>query len=204
MRTVYNNAVSDIPSGVDWSPADHPYAIAVSESAWWRSAVKLAVGRLDDPVDQRAAPFSSKQIDARNLVFALVQLLAAEHLEQKALLDLSIDAVVGDVLSQARDRYLQALPGIQEMRNALTHFDDWAMGRGRGPQRAGVTEGSEVRDVAGHYWGFSYHHDERVVRLGPFKIEVAKAAPAALDLAQAIYAAACEVDRQRNVGQRGS
>jgi len=89
------------------------------------------------------------------------------------------------------------------MRNALMHFDDWAMGRGRGPQKAGVIAGSEPRDVARRYWGFGYHQDERVVRLGPFKVEVAKAAPAALDLAQAIHAAAQEVDRQRRVSQPG-
>jgi hypothetical protein len=193
---VYNHAMSNLPSGLEWSPADNPYAIAVSEATWWRCAVKLAVARLGDPVDRRAAPLNSTQIDARNLVFALVQLLAAERLEQKALRELGVDAIVGDVLSRARDRYLGDLPDIQEMRNSLTHFDDWAMGRGRGLQRADVTEGSEPRDVAGHYWGFGYNPTERVVRLGPFKIEVAKAVPAALGLERAICAAAGEVDRQ--------
>jgi len=126
-QTVYNHVVSEVPSEAAWSPADNPYAIAVSEGTWWRCAVQLAVGRLDDAPDPRAAPVSSTQIDARNLVFALVQLLAAEALEQKALRELGIDATVGHALSQARDRYLQALPGIQEMRNALTHFEDWAV-----------------------------------------------------------------------------
>lgn len=193
----------DLPSGVEWSPADHPYAIAVSEATWWSCAVRLAVARLEDPPDRRAAPVSSTQIDARNLVFALVQLLAAERLEQKALLDLGIDPVVGDILSGARDRYLQALPDIQNMRNALSHFDDWAMGQGRGPQKAGINEGSTPRDVAGHYWGFGYNNQERVVRLGHFKIDVAMAVSAARGLDRAIYAAAQEVDRRREGSQHG-
>jgi len=194
-QTVYNHVVSEVPSEAVWSPADNPYAIAVSEGTWWRCAVQLAVGRLDDAPDPRAAPVSSTQIDARNLVFALVQLLAAEALEQRALRELGIDATVGHALSQARDRYLQALPGIQEMRNALTHFEDWALGRGHGPQRTNVAAGSALRDVAAHFWGFGYHQDERVMSLGPFMLEVAKAESAARELAWAIYVAAKEVDR---------
>lgn len=200
---VYNHAVSDLPSGVEWSPADHPYAIAVSEATWWRCAVQLAASRLDDAEAPRVGPVSSTQIDARNLVIALAQLLTAEHLEQKALLNLGIGPAVGEVLSEARDWYLQALPGIQDMRNALTHFDEWAMGRGRGPQKVDVAAGSEPRDVAGYYWGFSYHPGKRVVRHGPFEIDVPQAVLAALGLARAIDAAAQEVDRQRDVSQSG-
>ncbi len=125
---MYNHSVVDIPEGADWSPADHPYAIAVSEAMWWRCAVQLAVVRLGDANDLRSAPVSSKQVDARNLVFALVQLLAAEQLEQVALAGLGVEANIGEKLASARDRFLTALPGIAEMRNALTHFDEWALG----------------------------------------------------------------------------
>ena len=72
------------PSG-DWSPADNPYAIAVSEAQWWQRAVQLAVLRMRGGDDSRIAWFSSRQIDARQLVFALRQLLAAEQLEQAVL-----------------------------------------------------------------------------------------------------------------------
>ena len=195
-QTVYNHVVSEIPPEAVWSPADNPYAIAVSQATWWRCAVQLSVGRLDDPPDPRATPVTSKQIDARNLVFALIQLLAAEALEQEALRVLGIDAIVGHALSQARDRYLEALPGIQQMRNALTHFEDWSLGRGHGPQKDSVAAGSDLRDVAAHFWGFGYHADERVIRQGPYALEVDKAAPAALDLYWAISAAAEMVDRQ--------
>jgi hypothetical protein len=194
-RAVYNQLMSDIPARAPWSPADNPYAIAVSQSAWWRSAVQLAIGRLDDDPDRRAAPFSSRQIDARNLVLALVQLLSAETLEERALVDLGMDPTVCQVLAQARARFLEALPGIQQMRNALTHFEDWSLGRGHYQQKLSAADGSSPRDLAAYFWGFSYNKDERSIRMGPHTIDVDGAARAADDLHWAIYDAAQEVDR---------
>src|SRR4051794_12831231 len=104
----------------DWSPADHPYAIAVSEARWWLSRGSPRGGRLNGPDDPRAKPVSSRQIDARNLVLALAQLLNAEHLEQFALQDLGMDATLGSELDEVRSAYVVALPGIQEVRNAIT------------------------------------------------------------------------------------
>lgn len=194
---VYNRPVSGLPSDVEWSPSDDPYSIAVSEAWWWRSAVRLAILRMNESTDERAGFLGAQQIDARNLVFALVQLLAAERLEQKALTELGMDAVVGQNLARARDQYLEALPGIQDMRNAITHFDEWALGRGHGLQRREVDAGAARRDVARHFWGLGYHAGERVVRLGPFTMDVAGAESAARDLHMAIYAAAQAVDRWR-------
>jgi hypothetical protein len=188
--------VSVVPSDVEWSPADDPYSIAVSEAWWWRRAVRLAIVRMNAAPDARADLLGAQQIDARNLVFALVQLLAAERLEQRALTELGMDAVVGQVLARAREKYLEALPGIQDMRNAITHFDEWAMGQGHGHQRREVDAGASRRDVAGHFWGLGYHAGEQVVRLGPFTIDVAGAESAARDLHMAIYAAALAVDRR--------
>ncbi|MBV9446305.1 MAG: hypothetical protein JO345_10460 [Streptosporangiaceae bacterium] len=37
----------------DWSPADNPYAIAVSEAQWWRDAARLAIMRMRDDDDRR-------------------------------------------------------------------------------------------------------------------------------------------------------
>lgn len=85
------------------------------------------------------------------MVSAVIQLLTAERLEQRALRDLRDDAAIGEALSNAPDRPA-ALPDIQEIRNALP-ISDWAFGRGRGPQREGVASGSETRDVAAAYWG---------------------------------------------------
>lgn len=195
--------MSDLPSDVEWSPADDPYSIAVSEAWWWRSAVRLAILRMNAAPDARADLLGAKQIDARNLVFALVQLLAAERLEQSALTELGMDAIVGQDLGRAREQYLEALPGIQDMRNAITHFDEWAMGQGHGLQRREVEAGASRRDVAGYFWGLGYHAGEQVVKLGPFMIDVASAESAARDLHMAIYAAAQAVDRRRKVTPPG-
>jgi hypothetical protein len=192
---VYNVNMSDV-SG-DWSPADNPYAIAVSEARWWLSAVNLTAGRLDDPNDPRAGPMGSRQVDARLLVSAMTQLLAAERLEQQALEKLAIDPDVGQNLAAAREHFLRAVPGIQDMRNALTHFEDWSRGEGLGPQRKVIMAGGRQRDVARDYWGFGYDPSTRRIRLGPNQIEVEAAVRAASDLHWAIYAAAVEVDRAR-------
>lgn len=192
---VYNVNVADADD--DWSPADNPYAIAVSEARWWLSAVTLAAGRLDDPDDGRAAPVSSRQVDARLLVLALTQLLAAERLEQQALDQLELDPSVGQALEAARERFLTTVPGIQDMRNALTHFEDWSQGEGRGPQRLAIVAGAKKRDVARDFWGFSYNPSTRQIQLGPNRFGVVQALSAATGLHWAIYSAAVEVDRTR-------
>jgi hypothetical protein len=110
------NTATVAPSAVDWSPADNPYAIGVSEAQWWQRTVELGVRRLADPDDHRIAWFSSRQIDARQIVVALTQVLNAEQLEQVALQNLDIEQTVRDVLTQARDRFEAALPGIKHMR----------------------------------------------------------------------------------------
>ncbi|GAB3994834.1 hypothetical protein GCM10029992_10460 [Glycomyces albus] len=124
-----------------WSPADHPYAIAVSEAQWWQRAARLAVLRLRDEDDERTG-FSSRQIDARQLVVALRQLLNAEQLEMTALRELGMDPSVGAVLAEARQRFKDALPDIEHMRNALMHFEEWTLGKGRGPQKQHVKAGA--------------------------------------------------------------
>lgn len=182
----------------EWSPADHPYAIAVSEAQWWRSAVGLAAARLGDPIDPRASPMSSHQIDARNLVFALAQLLNAEQLEQVALSELDVVPSIGRSLARARTEFLDALQGIREVRNALTHFDEWARGSGLGEQKRAVDAGESPRDAARRFWGFGYDRASQSVLHGPYRIEVKVAIRAATDLSQAIYEAARQVDLHSN------
>jgi len=89
------------------------------------------------------------------------------------------------------------------VRNALTHFDAWALGDGRGPQKQKIGAGSEPRDVAGHFWGFGYYSGEHSLRLGPYEVPVAAAVCEAHELAIAIYIAANEVDRQQPVRLAG-
>lgn len=181
----------------DWSPADNPYAIAVSEAQWWQRTAQLAVLRLRDDDDRRIAWFSSPQIDARQLVFALRQLLNAERLEQVALTALGMDPAVGAALAAARQRFVDALPGVKHMRDALMHFDEWSRGEGKfGPQKQRRDAGAALRDVAREYWGFGYDPSKGAISLGPYTIDVDTADRAAAELSHAIYLAAHEVDKK--------
>ncbi len=184
-----------------WSPADNPYAIAVSEAQWWFRSAALASYRIHDNDDLRAG-FSSRQMDARQLVVALWQLLVAEKLQQVALRALRMDQSVYAGLSRARTRFEQALPGIKHMRDALMHFDEWARGEGSGPQAKDVKAGKALRDVASMYWGFGYDPQDDTITLGPFVFEVEPAIRAAKDLVDAIYLAARAVDARNSADLR--
>ena len=102
-----------ITSADDWSPADNPYAIAVSQSQLWRDIVRLTITRMREEDDRRAGLFGSQQLDAHVLVMTLRQLLTAEQLEQVALKELGIDTTVRDALAEARGKFEAALPGIR-------------------------------------------------------------------------------------------
>lgn len=177
----------------DWSPADNPYAIAVSQSQRWREVVGLTVLRMRDEDDRRAG-WSSRQLDALTLVMSLRQLLTAEQLERAALVELGIDPAVRTALAEARKRFKDALPGIENMRNALMHFDEWARGKGLGPQKDRVEAGAALREVARDFWPFRYDPKAGTVTFGPYTIATGVAERAAAELCDAIYAAAHEVD----------
>ncbi|MGW5104150.1 hypothetical protein [Streptomyces sp. NPDC004100] len=182
----------------DWSPADHPYSIALSEANWWRATVALTVGRMHSD-DVQVGWFSSRQIDARTLVVALRQLLAAVKLERTALKDLGMDPAVISALDDAEQAFLVALPNIKHVRDGLTHFEDWARGQGGGPQAA-ARKTADPRAVARRFWSFGYDPVTDTVTMGPFTIPVSAALPAASALCEAIYAATRAVD-QRSTAQ---
>lgn len=178
----------------DWSPADNPYAIAVSQSQMWQAVVRLAVLRIRDKDDHRAG-WSSRQLDAHVLVMALRQILTAEQLEQAALEELGIDPAVGTTLAAARQQFEDELPGIKDMRDALMHFDEHSRGLGRyGPQAERRKAGDALRDIARDYWRFGYDPNADTVSFGPHTIDIDVAERAAIELCRAIYAAAHEVD----------
>ncbi|MEU9617118.1 hypothetical protein AB0D56_37230 [Streptomyces sp. NPDC048209] len=180
----------------DWSPADNPYAIALSEAQWWQRTAALAVRRIHADDEDGDPFFSSRQIDARQLCIALHQLLVAEKLEQTALKELGIDPTVGQSLTQAREHFEATLPGVKHMRDGLTHFEDWSRGKGRGPQKERLKARDEPRDVARAYWSFAYDPQADTVTMGPYQIQVSAVDEAAGELAYAIYLAAHEVDRR--------
>lgn len=186
----------------DWSPADNPYAIAVSEAQWWRAAARLAILRMRRDDDNRFGWFSPRQIDARNLILALRQLLRAERLEQAALEALNIDRSVREELGRAAKRFTDDLPGIEEMRDGLTHFDDWSRGLGAGPQKTHRKLGHAPRDVAREFWRFGYDPGAGTVSFGPYAIDVDVAEQAARELCSAIYLAAHAVDEKNTVALR--
>ena len=157
--------------------------------------MQLAVLRLRDPDEQRISWFSSRQIDARQLVLALRQILNAERLVAAAMETRSVDTAAPDALARARQRFEDVLPGIKDMRDALMHFDEWSRGKGGGPQRGRRRAGEALRDVAREYWGFGYDPNAATVSLGPYTINVDTADQAAKDLLWAIYQAAREVDQ---------
>jgi hypothetical protein len=156
----------------------------------------LAVLRLRGADDPRISWFSSRQIDARQLVFALRQILNAERLVASALDSRGVNTAARDALAQARQSFEDALPGINDMRDALMHFDEWSRGQGRGPQKDRRQVGEALRDVARDYWGFVYDPNAGTVALGPYTIQVDIADQAAEELSWAIYQAAREVDRK--------
>ncbi|MFD0690934.1 hypothetical protein [Actinomadura fibrosa] len=172
--------------------------------------VELSRLRIRRGEERWTQPFSSEQIDARVVILALRQLLAAEQLEQLSLKALDIDPTVGHTLKAARDRFEDALPGIKHMRDALTHFEDWSRvrdalthfedwsrGEGRGePQRSRRGAGEDLRDIARTFSGFGYDSRAGTITLGPYKIGVETASRAAHMLCEAIYAAAREVDKK--------
>jgi hypothetical protein len=182
-----------VTSASDWSPADNPYAIAVSQAQLWRDIVSLTVVRMRGEDDRRVM-WSSRQLDAHTLVMTLRQLLTAEQLEQAALAELGVDARVGATLGAARQRFEDALPGIKDMRDALMHFDEWARGAGRGPQKERRSAGDALRDIARDYWSFGFDPDAGTVSFGPYTIEISVAERAASELCRAIYLAAHQVD----------
>ncbi|MFI6050410.1 hypothetical protein ACIBCO_09995 [Streptomyces violascens] len=178
----------------DWSPADNPYSIALSESSWLRATVALTVARMHGD-DVPVGWFSSRQIDARTLVVALRQLLAAVKLERIALTELGMDSAVITALDDAEQIFLDALPNIKHVRDGLTHFEDWARGRGGGPQKD-ARKAADPRDVARDFWSFGYDPVADTVTMGPFTISVSAAVPAADALCAAIYAATRAVDQR--------
>ncbi|MGW0056500.1 hypothetical protein [Nocardia nova] len=164
----------------DWSPADSSAAIAVSEAYWWYCAVKLEVQRLRDDPDRRLR-ISSHQVDARQLIFALRQLLTAATLMKEAAEERRVTRVVMG-MHQAVQRFNDALPGIKHMRDGLMHFEDWSRGRGHGPQRDRQKAGDNPREIAWHYWAFAFDSEADTVSLGPYSINITRAEQAARDL----------------------
>jgi hypothetical protein len=105
----------DVPADT-WSPADNPYAIAVSEAQWWLWTAELCARRIREGRDP------DRQIDTRLFIVALRQLLYAAEMEKRAVRHL--DRAVRRALREACKKFDQAVPGLTDARDVLVHFHD--------------------------------------------------------------------------------
>jgi hypothetical protein len=169
-----------------WSPADNPYAIAVSQSQWALWAAQLFAR---DAKEHRGD--TQSQIYARQIFGQLRALQRCAEMMATELKRLGVDKVHGDHLRQAIREFEAAVPGAKSARDILEHFDDYARGEGRLVKQA-------MRDeAAAMYWGGGYDPSTEEVTEGPFVIVIPAALKSARRLQRATYAAGQAVDRHR-------
>jgi hypothetical protein len=82
---VYRDCVTD----ADWSPADHPHAVALSEANAWKRAIDLCADRM-------RAGSPDDQTDARLFLLALRLLLRAQRMASDAVKALPVAAQIAD------------------------------------------------------------------------------------------------------------
>lgn len=179
-------------SSATWSPADSPYAIAVSEAWWWTRTASLCAQRIRDGRGPQ------QQIDTRLFIMALRELLYAADMEQRAIRHL--DASVRKALGQARAKFDQAVPGLTDARNILVHFDEYAVGGGAQQRKPCNEHGVDPVDAAREFWPFGYDPATGRVRVGPYELDIEAATDQARQLHQNIYMAARAVDAAAEVG----
>lgn len=168
-----------------WSPADNPYAIAVSEGQWWMWTAELCARRIREGRDP------DRQIDTRQFIMALRQLLYAAEMEKREVQHL--DPAVLQALGEARQHFDQSVPGLTDARNVLVHFDEYARGEGK-LQHKLRKQGVDAATAARQFWTFGYDPATGSVQVGPYEINIEQARLQARQLFRAIYTAAQAVD----------
>ena len=171
-----------------WSPARHPYAIAVSQS-WWAFQAALLFA-----ADAKNGSGHAQQIYARQLFGQLRALRRCAEMQVKELERLAVDVMHRDRLAQAIEEFDTAVPAAKPGRDILEHFDEYARGEGRLARQAIRELGLDVYEAAAMYWGGGYDPNTEQVTEGPFVIVIPDALEAAERLHQAIYAAGRAVD----------
>lgn len=175
-----------------WSPARHPYAIAVSQSQWalW-AAQQFARDAQEHGGDERS------QIYARQIFGQLRALQRCAEMMATELRRLGVDEGPRDRLRMAISEFEAAVPGAKSARDVLEHFDDYARGEGKLVKRAMHDLGIDVYEAAAMYWGGGYDPSTETVTEGPFVIVIPDAMESAARLQRGIYAAGQAVDRHR-------
>ncbi len=172
----------------DWSPAENPYAIAVSQS-WWALQTLLLFAS-----QARVSDGPEQQIYARQIFGQLRLLRLCAEMQAKELDRLRVNPVEREALVRAIETFDYATPGARDARNILEHFDEYARGEGK-LQRDAVRElRLGVNEAAVLYWGGGYDPTTEQLEEGPFTIDVPAALAAAEALHRAIYTAGKAID----------
>ncbi|HTA13649.1 MAG TPA: hypothetical protein VK781_02180 [Solirubrobacteraceae bacterium] len=176
----------------EWSPAENPYAIAVSQSWWALQALLLFASESSGAVDHR------QQIYARQIFGQLRLLRLCARMQADELERLGVSEVARDRLNQAIEDFDTATPDAMVARNMLEHFNEYARGNGALQKRAIREEGLSVYEAAAVYWGGGYDPTTEQITEGPIVIHVPTALAASEALHHAIYAAGKTVDAHRS------
>lgn len=180
----------------EWSPAENPHAIAVSQSWWVLQALLLFATEARNARDHR------QQIYARQIFGQLRLLRLCARMQADELESLGASVVLRDRLDRAIEEFDVQTPHASAARNMLEHFDDYARGEGVLQKRAIRKEGLSVYEAAAVYWGGGYDPATERITEGPIIIHVPAALAASQALHRAIYAAGKAVDTYRQE-QRG-
>jgi len=177
-------------SEAQWSPADNPYAIAVSQSQWALWAVQLFARDARDHGGD-----TQSQIYARQIFGQLRALQRCAEMMARELNRLGVDKAHREHLRQAIREFEAAVPGAKSARDILEHFDEYARGEGKLVKQAMRDLGIDVYEAAAMYWGGGYDPSTEAVTEGPFVIVIPDALESAVRLQRAIYTAGRAVDR---------
>lgn len=137
-----------------------------------------------------------RQIDARQFVFMLRQLLLAAELQDEVI-RLEVRPEIHAAYRCARSAFEQRIPGLVAARDILMHFNEYAVGDGRLQRKLRKEAGIGAAEAARMFWGGGYDPATGEFGIGPHRIHIERALQAARTLNDAIYAAAKAVDFAR-------
>lgn len=103
--------VSDEPKD-EWSPAENPYVIAVSQSWWALQALLLFASGARNAIDHR------QQIYARQIFGQLRLLCLCARMQTDELESLGVSEVGRDRLNRVIEEFEKAMPDAADARNA--------------------------------------------------------------------------------------
>lgn len=171
-----------------WSPAQNPYAIAVSQS-WWATMAVLRFA-----ADAKTADGPAQQVYARQIFGQLRLLQRCAVMQVKELARLGVARIHQDRLQGEIDAFETAVPGAKSARDMLEHFDEYARGDGRLQRDAMKELGIDAFEAAVMFWGGGYNPVTEEITAGPIVVAVPRAVEASQRLHLAIYRAARGVD----------